>query len=156
MVLSETGAALVGLPYDDALRAMIHQVSRPRVFRKQQHSGEPAQKAIAGPSGTANADATRGGRSTSPEQELGALARILTGTAQVSGCQPFASCYGGHQFGNWAGQLGDGRVATLGEIPAVGDRNTRVSRLWNEHLLEVRRPTLLVAPHDEPVVRSLG
>lgn len=26
----------------------------------------------------------------------------------------FASCYGGHQFGNWAGQLGDGRAVTLG------------------------------------------
>ena len=25
-------------------------------------------------------------------------------------------CYGGHQFGNWAGQLGDGRAINLGEI----------------------------------------
>ncbi len=30
--------------------------------------------------------------------------------------RPFAMCYGGHQFGNWAGQLGDGRAITLGEI----------------------------------------
>jgi uncharacterized protein YdiU (UPF0061 family) len=29
---------------------------------------------------------------------------------------PFAMCYGGHQFGNWAGQLGDGRAINLGEI----------------------------------------
>ena len=29
---------------------------------------------------------------------------------------PFATCYGGHQFGNWAGQLGDGRVINLGEV----------------------------------------
>jgi uncharacterized protein YdiU (UPF0061 family) len=28
---------------------------------------------------------------------------------------PYAACYGGHQFGNWAGQLGDGRAITLGE-----------------------------------------
>ncbi|MEM8594776.1 MAG: YdiU family protein [Pseudomonadota bacterium] len=27
----------------------------------------------------------------------------------------FASCYGGHQFGHWAGQLGDGRAITLGD-----------------------------------------
>ena len=25
-------------------------------------------------------------------------------------------CYAGHQFGNWAGQLGDGRAINLGEI----------------------------------------
>ena len=29
---------------------------------------------------------------------------------------PYAQCYGGHQFGTWAGQLGDGRAITLGEI----------------------------------------
>ena len=29
---------------------------------------------------------------------------------------PHATCYGGHQFGNWAGQLGDGRAINLGEI----------------------------------------
>jgi uncharacterized protein YdiU (UPF0061 family) len=31
--------------------------------------------------------------------------------------QPYAACYAGHQFGNWAGQLGDGRAITLGEWP---------------------------------------
>jgi len=29
---------------------------------------------------------------------------------------PYAMCYGGHQFGNWAGQLGDGRAIILGEV----------------------------------------
>ncbi|GEO05440.1 UPF0061 protein [Adhaeribacter aerolatus] len=29
--------------------------------------------------------------------------------------QPYAACYAGHQFGHWAGQLGDGRAITLGE-----------------------------------------
>lgn len=28
----------------------------------------------------------------------------------------WAQCYGGHQFGHWAGQLGDGRAISLGEI----------------------------------------
>ncbi|WVY93009.1 hypothetical protein V8G54_032097 [Vigna mungo] len=32
------------------------------------------------------------------------------------GALPYAQCYGGHQFGMWAGQLGDGRAITLGEI----------------------------------------
>jgi uncharacterized protein YdiU (UPF0061 family) len=30
--------------------------------------------------------------------------------------QPYAARYGGHQFGNWAGQLGDGRAITLAEV----------------------------------------
>ncbi|KAJ3039758.1 hypothetical protein HDV00_011885 [Rhizophlyctis rosea] len=36
---------------------------------------------------------------------------------------PWAMCYGGHQFGSWAGQLGDGRAITLGEVQNdAGDR----------------------------------
>ena len=34
----------------------------------------------------------------------------------LEGMEPYAACYGGHQFGNWAGQLGDGRAITLGEV----------------------------------------
>ena len=33
-----------------------------------------------------------------------------------TGSVPMAMCYGGHQFGNWAGQLGDGRAMSLGEV----------------------------------------
>jgi uncharacterized protein YdiU (UPF0061 family) len=33
--------------------------------------------------------------------------------------KPYAARYGGHQFGNWAGQLGDGRAITLGEVRAT-------------------------------------
>ncbi len=28
----------------------------------------------------------------------------------------WAQCYGGHQFGYWAGQLGDGRAISLGQV----------------------------------------
>jgi uncharacterized protein YdiU (UPF0061 family) len=41
---------------------------------------------------------------------------ILAGNALAPGMKPYAACYGGHQFGHWAGQLGDGRAITLGEI----------------------------------------
>lgn len=44
---------------------------------------------------------------------------ILGGNAIVPTMQPYAACYAGHQFGNWAGQLGDGRAITLGEIQAA-------------------------------------
>lgn len=41
---------------------------------------------------------------------------ILAGNALAPGMRPYAARYGGHQFGNWAGQLGDGRAITLGEL----------------------------------------
>ena len=45
-----------------------------------------------------------------------ALAEVFAGNRLLPGMQPVATCYGGHQFGNWAGQLGDGRAINLGEI----------------------------------------
>jgi uncharacterized protein YdiU (UPF0061 family) len=51
------------------------------------------------------------------------FARVFGGNALYAGMQPYAACYGGHQFGNWAGQLGDGRAITLGEVVnARGER----------------------------------
>ncbi|MEA3195580.1 MAG: serine/tyrosine/threonine adenylyltransferase [Betaproteobacteria bacterium] len=41
---------------------------------------------------------------------------MLAGNLITPGMQPYSARYGGHQFGNWAGQLGDGRAITLGEI----------------------------------------
>ncbi len=43
------------------------------------------------------------------------FAEVFGGNALLPGMVPYAACYGGHQFGNWAGQLGDGRAITLGE-----------------------------------------
>ncbi|MFC4728930.1 protein adenylyltransferase SelO [Coralloluteibacterium thermophilus] len=45
-----------------------------------------------------------------------AFADVFGGNALVEGMRPFAANYGGHQFGSWAGQLGDGRAITLGEV----------------------------------------
>jgi len=42
--------------------------------------------------------------------------QVFAGNLQLAGMDPFAMCYGGHQFGNWAGQLGDGRAINLGEV----------------------------------------
>lgn len=44
------------------------------------------------------------------------FAEIFGGNRLTSGMAPHAMCYGGHQFGNWAGQLGDGRAITLGHL----------------------------------------
>ncbi|QDF96770.1 hypothetical protein CJ010_09630 [Azoarcus sp. DD4] len=52
-----------------------------------------------------------------------AFAEVFGGNRLLEGMEPYAACYGGHQFGNWAGQLGDGRAITLGEaINARGER----------------------------------
>lgn len=51
------------------------------------------------------------------------FAQVFGGNAIEPGMQPFAANYGGHQFGAWAGQLGDGRAITLGEtLDARGQR----------------------------------
>ncbi|HYH15394.1 MAG TPA: YdiU family protein [Flavisolibacter sp.] len=44
---------------------------------------------------------------------------ILGGNLVTSTMYPYAACYAGHQFGHWAGQLGDGRAITLGELLAT-------------------------------------
>jgi uncharacterized protein YdiU (UPF0061 family) len=42
--------------------------------------------------------------------------QIMAGNRLSIGMEPYATCYGGHQFGQWAGQLGDGRAINLGEV----------------------------------------
>ncbi|MCA2960699.1 MAG: YdiU family protein [Silvanigrellales bacterium] len=49
---------------------------------------------------------------------------MLAGNLVTEGMRPYSARYGGHQFGHWAGQLGDGRAITLGEAecaPAGGE-----------------------------------
>lgn len=41
--------------------------------------------------------------------------QVLGGNALLAGMDPIATRYGGHQFGHWAGQLGDGRAILLAE-----------------------------------------
>jgi len=48
--------------------------------------------------------------------ETETFTKILTGNKVYPNTNPYAMCYGGHQFGNWAGQLGDGRAINLFEI----------------------------------------
>ena len=54
--------------------------------------------------------------------ELKLFTEIFSGNRVLAGMDPFAMCYGGHQFGNWAGQLGDGRAINLGEVVNQADQ----------------------------------
>ena len=51
------------------------------------------------------------------------LGEVFAGNRLLPGMLPIATCYGGHQFGTWAGQLGDGRAINLGEV--VNERGER-------------------------------
>ena len=106
------------------------------------------------------------------------LLQALTGNLPLSGSQPLASVYSGHQFGHWAGQLGDGRAILLGEangweIQLKGSGLTPYSRmgdgravlrssirefLCSEAMYGLGIPTtraLCVSGSDQPVRREL-
>ncbi|MCB2408849.1 protein adenylyltransferase SelO [Hymenobacter lucidus] len=51
--------------------------------------------------------------------ERGPAVDALAGNLVTGSMKPFAARYGGHQFGSWAGQLGDGRAISLGEVTAA-------------------------------------
>jgi uncharacterized protein YdiU (UPF0061 family) len=58
----------------------------------------------------------------SPEAcERPEFAEVFAGNRVLAGMEPYAACYGGHQFGSWAGQLGDGRAITLAEVVNARD-----------------------------------
>ncbi|MBL4627428.1 MAG: YdiU family protein, partial [Roseicyclus sp.] len=54
---------------------------------------------------------------TLPEDDA-ALGRLFAGNDIPDGAAPLAQVYGGHQFGGWSPQLGDGRAVMLGEVVA--------------------------------------
>ncbi len=104
--------------------------------------------------------------------------QALTGNQAVTGAEPLASVYSGHQFGVWAGQLGDGRAILLGqtdggqELQLKGAGLTPYSRmadgravlrstvrefLCSEAMHGLRIPTtraLCVTGSDAPVYRE--
>lgn len=53
---------------------------------------------------------------------------LMSGNTVLENMRPFAMCYGGHQFGHWAGQLGDGRAINLAEIqtPSAGHKTIQL------------------------------
>lgn len=56
---------------------------------------------------------------TDEDTQSQAFANVFSGNDLIHGMKPYAMCYGGFQFGRWAGQLGDGRAINLGEVETV-------------------------------------
>lgn len=51
--------------------------------------------------------------SAKPDEAANELLQVLGGVAIRKDFEPYALRYSGHQFGSWAGQLGDGRATTV-------------------------------------------
>ena len=56
------------------------------------------------------------------DTESQAFLDLVTGVSGIEGFRPYAMCYGGHQFGHWAGQLGDGRAINIAEVEGQNER----------------------------------
>ena len=54
-----------------------------------------------------------------PQALLDEHLSAFAGNGLLPGSQPVATVYSGHQFGVWAGQLGDGRALWLGEAKSA-------------------------------------
>lgn len=52
----------------------------------------------------------------------------LSGSKVMPGSEPAAHCYCGHQFGQFAGQLGDGAACYLGEVTVPPGQNPELLR----------------------------
>jgi uncharacterized protein YdiU (UPF0061 family) len=52
---------------------------------------------------------------TIEEMQSEEMLHLVSGSEIHPESKPYAMCYGGHQFGHWAGQLGDGRAINLFE-----------------------------------------
>ena len=63
------------------------------------------------------------------------LLELMGGNFMINNIKPIALVYSGHQFGVWAGQLGDGRAMTLGELPVVDPKDTSLSEKDKKHQL---------------------
>jgi uncharacterized protein YdiU (UPF0061 family) len=73
---------------------------------------------------------------------------LCAGRAIVRGMEPVAARYGGHQFGVWAGQLGDGRAILLGEV------RTSDGQPWELQLKGAGRTSFSRGADGRAVVRS--
>ena len=58
---------------------------------------------------------------TEEDIESEAFLHAFSGKEILKDSNPYAMCYGGHQFGHWAGQLGDGRAINLAEVERGGE-----------------------------------
>lgn len=100
------GKALEELRFENSFAALGEAFSERRT-----PAGIPGARLVAfSPDAAALID-LRPGEEARPE-----FLALTSGNGLLPGMEPVAAMYGGHQFGVWAGQLGDGRAILLGEV----------------------------------------
>lgn len=57
---------------------------------------------------------------TKEEAKSAEFTNVFSGKEIIPNTRPYSMSYAGHQFGNWAGQLGDGRAIILTEVESKG------------------------------------
>jgi serine/tyrosine/threonine adenylyltransferase len=107
--------------FADALRADPLRDRQPRQVPGY-HYSPVAPTAVADPRLLAWADELGDFLGLRWPEERDPAVEVLAGNRVTASMKPFAARYGGHQFGNWAGQLGDGRALALGELLATDGR----------------------------------
>ncbi len=114
--------SLLTLPFDDSFVRTLPRDADPRSNPRQVFQ---ACYSLVKPTPVQNPQLIAWSDSTAellglaaPEGDRDELIAVLAGNRLLPLMQPYAACYGGHQFGHWAGQLGDGRAITLGEYLA--------------------------------------
>jgi uncharacterized protein YdiU (UPF0061 family) len=100
------GTSLEELRFDNSFAALGDAFSERRA-----PAGIPGARLVAFSPEAAALIGLRPGEERRPE-----FADLVSGNALLPGMEPVAGMYGGHQFGVWAGQLGDGRAILLGEV----------------------------------------
>jgi serine/tyrosine/threonine adenylyltransferase len=121
---ASSGAALEDLRLDDVFTRELPGDPVAENFRRQVHcacwSGARPTK-VAAPALVAHAREVAellGISEAAVASE--AFLEVFSGNRVLPGTTPYAACYGGHQFGRWAGQLGDGRAIGLFEVSGPG------------------------------------
>ena len=105
---TDPGAAVDRLPFGQAFAALP-----PAFFTRLQPTPLPAPYLV----GASAAAAALVGIDPAAFSSA-AFIETFTGNRIPAAAQPLAAVYSGHQFGAWAGQLGDGRAILLGDLPA--------------------------------------
>lgn len=103
-------------PYELGLPTGLQWINRYAALGEAFHTRLPAQ-GLPEPRWVATSDAAAHGLGWPQDwwARPDALS-VFSGNALWPGMDPLATVYSGHQFGVWAGQLGDGRALLLGEV----------------------------------------
>ena len=122
IVLSYPSPVVLNSSVTDCLAAETCE-SLPSTASSSQRQVAGAFYSLVAPTPTNSAQLLHVNRRLAAELGFGAadlsarqFAEVMSGNALYEGMRPYATCYGGHQFGHWAGQLGDGRAINLAEV----------------------------------------